>query len=268
MISIRSLCGFVVLLAGDQGSAANPGAPAQGPKLTPEDVAMGKQLYAANCASCHGVDATGQLGPDLHGVVDRRGEQGVFNVVRNGLGGMPPVTSINDQRVWQVIGYLRTLSESGSAEVATGDPVKGKVVYETNGCARCHTIGTEGGTVGPELTTIGRSRAPKYLAAFLLDPGKNPPSDMSLPERSANTGYLLVRVVTNDGHDMTGIRVNEDTFTITLRDVGGHFYTYDKSKLEAIEPEPGKSVMPSYGNLSATERDNLVAYLSSLKGAP
>ena len=66
---------------------------------------------------------------------------------------------------------------------------------------------------------------------------------------------------------MTGIRVNEDTFTIVLRDVGGHFYSFDKTNLKTIEREPGKTVMPSYGNLSATDMDNLVAYLSSLKGA-
>jgi putative heme-binding domain-containing protein len=243
---------------------ASQGSPAD--KLTPDDIAMGKQLFAANCASCHGVDATGQLGPNLHGVVQRLGEQGVFGIVRNGRGGMPPVSSINDQRVWQVVGYVRTLGETGPVEAATGDPEKGKAVYEANGCSTCHTIGTTGGGVGPQLTTIGRSRAPKYLHAFLLDPGKTPPPDMTLPERAGNTGYLLVHVVTKDGHEMTGIRVNEDTFELTLRDVGGHFYTYDKSKLKTIEAEPGKSVMPSYSNLSATDLDNLVAYLSSLKG--
>jgi putative heme-binding domain-containing protein len=200
-------------------------------------------------------------------VVQRRGEQGVFGIVRNGMGGMPPLMSINDQRVWQVIGYLRTLGETVSAEAATGDPAKGKAVYDANGCATCHTIGTAGGAVGPQLTAIGRSRAPKYLHDFLLDPGKNPPADMSLPERGANTGYLLVHVATKDGRDMTGIRVNEDTYTLVLKDVSGHFYTYDKTKLKTIEAEPGKSVMPSYTNLSATDLDDLVAYLSSLKGA-
>jgi len=277
MIFVRSLCGLLVLAALSQSRFAArqqgppPGSPAPSQtspadKLTPDDIATGQQLYAANCASCHGVDATGQLGPNLRGVVQRRGEQGVFGIVRNGMGGMPPVMSINDQRVWQVIGYLRTLGESGSKEAPTGDPAHGKAVYEAHGCATCHTIGTEGGSVGPPLTAIGRSRAPKYLSGFLLDPGKNPPSDMTLPERAMNTGYLLVHVVTKDGREMTAIRVNEDTFTITLRDVAGHFYTYDKNTLKAIEPEPGKSVMPSYGNLSATDRNDLVAYLASLKG--
>jgi len=257
-------------LAGAQGPPSQSPAAAQGSpvdKLTPDDIAMGKQLYAANCASCHGVDASGQLGPNLHGVVQRLGEPGVFGVIRNGRGAMPPVSSINDARVWQVIGYVRTLGETGPMEVATGDPAKGRAVYDANACAACHTIGTVGGTVGPQLTAIGRSRAPRYLRELLLDPGKNPPSDMTLPERAGNTGYLLMRIVTNDGHEMTGIRVNEDTFELILRDVAGHFYTYDKAKLKTIERQPGKSVMPSYSNLSPTDLDNLVAYLSSLKGA-
>lgn len=274
MVAIRRVCvaAVILILAGTGRHSLRaapqgpPMPPPPVPNLTADDVAMGKQLFAANCASCHGVDATGQLGPNLHGVVQRRGEQGVFSIIRNGMGGMPPVSSINDQRVWQVVAYVRTLGEAGPMEAATGDPVKGKAVYEANGCATCHTIGTVGGTVGPPLTVIGRERAPKYLHAFLLDPGKNPPADMTLPERAGNTGYLLVHVVTKDGHEMTGIRVNEDTFELTLRDISGHFYTYDKSKLKVIEPEPGKSVMPSYTSLSASDLDNLVAYLASLKG--
>ncbi len=242
------------------------GTPAE-PKLGPDDIAMGKQLFAAQCAGCHGFDGSGQLGPNLHGVAERKGDAGVFAVVRNGQGAMPSIFSLNDQRVWQVVAYVRTLGDSGSTEAAKGDPAKGKAVYETSGCATCHAIGTQGGGIGPQLTTIGRSRSPKYFHDFLLDPGKNPPADMSLPERGADTGYLLIHVVTKDGKNMTGIRVNEDTYTLVLKDVGGHFHTFDKSKLKTIQPEPGKSVMPSYTNLSATDLENLVAYLSSLKGA-
>jgi cytochrome c oxidase cbb3-type subunit III len=280
MIGIRSFC--IVALAflwgfgqapsqasPQQAQNAPPGNAQESPaaKLTPEDIAMGKQLFAANCAGCHGFDGGGQLGPDLHGVAQRKGDAGVFGIIRNGQGGMPPQMSLNDKRAWQVVAFVRTLGESGATEAAKGDPVKGKAVYDANGCSLCHTIGEKGGGVGPQLTAIGRSRAPHYLHDFLLDPGKNPPADMSLPERGANTGYLLVHVVTKDGRDVTGIRVNEDTYTLVLRDVSGHFYSFDKSNLKTIEDEPGKTVMPSYSSLSATDLDDLVAYLSSLKGA-
>jgi len=241
--------------------------PSEPTNLTADDVAMGKQLFAAQCSGCHGFDGSGQLGPNLHGITERKGDAGVFAVIRNGQGAMPSIFSLNDQRVWQVIAYVRTLGDTGPIEAAKGDPVRGKTVYDSNGCATCHAIGTQGGGIGPQLTAIGRSRAPKYFHDFLLDPGKNPPADMSLPERSGDTGYLLIHVVTKDGKDMTGIRVNEDSFTLVLKDVSGHFHTFDKSKLKKIEEMPGKSVMPSYSNLSAADLDDLVAYLSSLKGA-
>ncbi len=268
MIAIRSLCvaGLLLILSGVglkrlHASPQGPppgGAAQESPvsKLTPDDIATGKQIFAAQCAGCHGFDGSGQLGPNLHGVEARRGDAGIFSVVRNGTGAMPPVMSLNDQRVWQVVGFVRTLGDMGPVEAAKGDAAKGKAVYEANGCVVCHAIGMTGGGVGPQLTTVGRSRPPKYFYEFLRDPGKNPPA-----------GYELVHVVTKNGHDVTGIRVNEDTFAIVLRDVGGHFYSFDKTKLKSIEPEPGKTVMPSYGNLSATDMDNLVAYLSSLKGA-
>ena len=250
-----------------QNSAKEAAHASPADKLTAADIAQGKQIFAAQCAGCHGFDGSGQLGPNLHGVEARRGDAGIFSVIRNGTGAMPPVMSLNDQRVWQVVGFVRTLGDMGPMEAAKGDPEKGRAVYESNGCATCHAINGRGGGVGPQLNTIGRSRPPVYFYAFLRDPGKNPPPDMSLPERGGSAGYLLVHVVTKDGRNVTGIRVNEDTYTIVLRDVGGHFYSFDKTELKTIEPEPGKTVMPSYGNLSATDMDNLVAYLSSLKGA-
>ena len=268
MIAIRPVCAasllFVMLgLARGPLAAAPQGPPPVGAaqespvsKLTPDDIATGKQIFAAQCAGCHGFDGSGQLGPNLHGALARRGDAGIFSAVRNGIGGMPPVMSLNDQRVWQVVGFVRTLGDTGPVEAAKGDATKGKTVYDANGCSLCHAIGMTGGGVGPQLTTVGRSRPPKYFYDFLRDPGKNPPA-----------GYDLVRVIAKYGHDVTGIRVNEDSFTIVLRDVGGHFYSFYKTQLKKIEPQPGKTVMPSYGNLSETDMDNLVAYLSSLKGA-
>ncbi|MCK0166124.1 cytochrome c [Jannaschia sp. S6380] len=37
------------------------------------DATRGAALFAQNCASCHGADATGGLGPDLTGIAARNG---------------------------------------------------------------------------------------------------------------------------------------------------------------------------------------------------
>lgn len=275
MIAIRSLwIAALILMVWGYGGKPLPAAQekaGESPagKMTPADIAEGKQLYAAECGSCHGVDGSGGMGPDIRGSAQRRGDQGLFSVIRNGIPGtgMGPVMSLNDKRAWQTVAYVRTLGGPESEGPVKGDAAKGKAVYAANGCAGCHTIEGQGGGMGPDLTQIGRVRAPKYLHDMLLDPGAKPPADTALPERSSYTGYLLTHVVTKDGRKITGLRVNEDTFTIELRDAAGKYHSFDKSDLQKIETEPGKSVMPSYTNLSATELDDLVAYLASLKGA-
>ena len=67
---------------------------------------------------------------------------------------------------------------------------------------------------------------------------------------------------------MRGARINEDTFTIQMRDSNNQFHSFRKADLRQIEKEFGKSLMPSFKDrLSASEVDDLVAYLSSLGGA-
>lgn len=259
---------------GVQGSrpgaqTADTGKPSPAASLSPAEIAEGKEMFQGNCGECHGVDGSGGVGPDLHGVAQKKGDQYIFSAIRNGIPGtgMAPVSSLNDKRAWEVVGYVRTLTTGGGGMTVTGDAAKGKEVFETNGCSACHTISGKGGDVGPELTDIGDARSPKYLHETLLDPGANPPSDTAVPERAAYTGYLLTKVVTKSGKEVTGLRVNEDSFTIDLRDAGGHYYSFNKSDLKSIDEEPGKSLMPSYKNLSSSDLDNLVAYLASLKGA-
>jgi cytochrome c oxidase cbb3-type subunit III len=284
MLVIRrmSLAALVVALAGLGWNSltAAPQGPPPGPpprvvepdsakNPSADELAEGKLLFQGECGECHGVDASGNVGPDLHGVTQKRGDEGVFSVIRNGIPGtgMAPVSNLNDMRAWEVVAYLHTLAPSAADEKVKGDPAKGQSVYESNGCATCHSIDGNGGVFAPQLTRIGSERSTKYLHDFLLDPGAHPPADPALPERGAFTGYLVTHVVTKSGKDITGVRINEDTFTIEIEDVGGHYYSFNKSDLKTLETEPGKSLMPSFSNLSASDLDDLVAYLASLKGA-
>jgi len=61
--------------------------------------------------------------------------------------------------------------------------------------------------------------------------------------------------------------VNEDTFTIQLRDVDGSLQSLRKADLASLEKPPGASVMPSYRDtLEPDEIDDLVAFLATLRG--
>ncbi len=79
-------------------------------------------------------------------------------------------------------------------------------------------------------------------------------------------GFLQVRITTKEGRRITGVRINEDTFTIQVRDLS-QTYSLLKQDLSDLQKDFGKSPMPGYQNvLTATELDDLVAYLASLRG--
>jgi len=76
-----------------------------------------------------------------------------------------------------------------------------------------------------------------------------------------------VRLTTKDGRRITGVRLNEDTFTTQVMDLNGGLHSFFKADLKELQRDTGKSPMPSFrGALSASEVDDLVAYLVSLRG--
>jgi mono/diheme cytochrome c family protein len=54
-------------LPADGAAEAKPAAPGAGPPSS-GIVASGRALFLKNCAHCHGADARGDDGPDLHGL--------------------------------------------------------------------------------------------------------------------------------------------------------------------------------------------------------
>ena len=68
---------------------------------------------------------------------------------------------------------------------------------------------------------------------------------------------------------MRGIRVNEDSFTIQVRDAGGRHHSFRKAEIKELRRLHGETPMPAYeGRIGSAELDDLVAYLASLKGKP
>jgi mono/diheme cytochrome c family protein len=85
-------------------------APAVVATLPPEQVlARGRKLFLASCARCHGADARGDDGPDLHGIAvsDRR----IAIVVTRGIKGeMPSFAKKHDAAdIAALIAYVRSL---------------------------------------------------------------------------------------------------------------------------------------------------------------
>ena len=71
------------------------------------------------------------------------------------------------------------------------------------------------------------------------------------PSSAAPEAYLMVRVVTRDGEQVIGMRVNEDAFSIQLRDEDSRYHSFRKRDLAGIDKQPDRTFMPRYQSLFA-----------------
>jgi putative heme-binding domain-containing protein len=226
--------------------------------MNAEDLAHGKRVFQAQCSPCHGIDGTGGSGANLAvpTLKHAANDAALFDVIQGGIAGTGmPYSFLGDREIWLLVAYVRSLGRA-AVENLPGDAAKGRALFNSQGCPACHMLNGIGGVVGPDLSEVGARRSSQRLRQCLVDPGS------ALPD-----GFLMVRAVRNDGSVVEGMRVNEDSFSIQLRDTVNRFYSLRKQQMQTLDYEKGATPMPGYRDkLSATELDNLVAYLASLRG--
>jgi cytochrome c oxidase cbb3-type subunit 3 len=227
----------------------------------------GKQLFDALCSDCHGPDGRGDEAPALtHPLA--ADDNALKKIIRDGdlARGMPRVRRFTEPEVEVLASYVRTISR-GAPETASGNPANGRTVYASLDCSTCHVVGGQGGVLGPELTRVGARRAPAFISKTLIDPASELPKGTGGILLNGFSEYLPVSVVEKGGREVRGFRVNEDSFTIQVRDADGKFYSFRKGDVQNIDKQQGRSLMPSYRDkLSTAQLDDLVAYLVSLGG--
>ena len=259
---------FKSQLAAQQG-AASDGRAAAGAQASNADVEGGRQLFNGMCVECHGAGGAGGDAPSLNRprLMHAPTDAALVKILETGIPNtnMPRIRRFTDTEMRQLVAYVRSLGRIAEAKVP-GDPKKGADVYRGLGCAGCHIINGSGGNLGPDLSDIGFLRGAAYLKQSVIDPSAALPKGvMQIPSRGY-AEYLPLRVVTKKGDEIRGIRVNEDAFTVQVRDQAGKFYSLRKADIELLDKQMGKSLMPSFASrVTASELDDLVAYLSSLR---
>ncbi len=243
------------------GSSANLTAQdAENPYTSLEDVETGERLFQMHCGRCHGRDASGDDGPSLRrGRFQRaQSDAGLFRVITDGVSDtrMPPISSgRTDETVWQIVAYLRAINQRPEDVSLPGDAAAGARLFTGAGeCAACHMVNGAGGLHGPDLTKAGDRRSPDELRA-----------DMVQPDHEVAPRWWSVRVTYADGRTLEGLRMNEDTYSYRLLDADSYLWSIVKRDLRDAE-RIESSTMPSYdGKLTASEIDDLIAYLFSLR---
>ncbi len=223
------------------------------------DIEFGARLYADNCSACHGTEGDAITGVNLRGGTFRNASSDaeLQAVIANGLPdtAMPP-GEYTEAELSGLVAFIRTMDAVDPATLSVGDAGRGQAVFAGKGdCLSCHRVAGRGSRAAPDLTDIGAVRSAGALERSLLDP----------------TGSMLpvnrpVRAVTRDGRELSGRRLNEDTFTVQLIDQNERLVSLEKADLREYTVLT-TSPMPSYDDeLSEQELSDLLAYLLSLKG--
>ncbi|HTO72565.1 MAG TPA: c-type cytochrome [Gemmatimonadales bacterium] len=253
---------IAVPLAAQTPDVANP---------SPADLEAGQTIFRTQCARCHGAGGTGGIGPSFTHPKLRRAatDEDIVNIVLNGISGTAMIGfwNLSADEARQVAGYVRSLGKL-PPEVIPGDPARGRTLYQERGqCGRCHMLAGQGAGWAPDLSDVGLRLNAGPLRQSLIDPGALQPPSPLPAAHGPYPGFLVVRIVTQAGREYRGSRVNEDDFTIQIRDGTGKFLSFDKARIRTLEKFPGQSPMPSFKDVfTDSQLDDLVAYLASQKG--
>ncbi|MEP6539248.1 MAG: c-type cytochrome [Bryobacteraceae bacterium] len=226
------------------------------PRTSPEDVAAGAKTFRSHCATCHGIRGEGGVGPALaagrffHGSTDAA----LLKNISDGIPGTEMAGLFySPDRVWQIIAYIRSLNQSNQSNL-TGDIGNGRTLFASKGCMRCHRVHGEGGRLGPDLSSIGKSRSPDNLRDSIVN-----------PNAVVQPRYWTVEAKGKDGAAYSGFLLNEDTYTAQILDFQERLRTINKNVLSTYKVKKD-SRMPSFGKtLTDAQITDIVAYLSSLR---
>jgi nitric oxide reductase subunit C len=185
--------------------------------LTPTVIA-GKEIWESNnCMGCHTLFGEGAYyAPELTKVVERRGEAWLKLFLKDPQAMFPGERKMvnyhfNDQQIGEIIAFLAwcgevdlngfpadpPLGRVAAPVVTTGKTDVPKPVLFTSICAACHSVGGEGGKVGPALDPIGSKMDRDALKAWISDPQKIKPGTampqipMSPEQLDEMVDYLL-----------------------------------------------------------------------------
>ncbi len=175
--------------------------------------AFGEVFERYKCYVCHRINGYGgDLAPDLSYEGSRAQRQWLIEFLKRPQTLRPTLTlrmpqfNMTDREASVLADYIGMVWQSPSVNPASVDlkqftsqmAALGKQLYEVKyQCQSCHTIGSAGGYVGPNLTNVGYWMTPAWIEAWLKDPQALVPGTME-PRRSftadeirALTAYLL-----------------------------------------------------------------------------
>ena len=222
----------------------------------PETVEAGRQTFLGACSACHGASGQGGTAPNLttQRQTARMPDRQLFASIKHGVPGtdMPPFP-IADQKVWEVVWFVRSLSAPSITTAVKGSAEAGQALFFGKaGCSNCHRIAGRGGAIGPDLSNTGVNRTLLQLRESIFDPNA----------RIAD-GFDAVTVTTASGTRIEGVAKNENNYSMQVLDKGGRLHLLQRGEIREVRRREGSLMPAGYEQkLSKTESEDLLAFLS------
>ncbi|MAI34250.1 MAG: hypothetical protein CBE00_09030 [Planctomycetaceae bacterium TMED240] len=137
-----------------------------------------------------------------------------------------------------------------------GNPGRGAVIYSapTNACLSCHKIGDYGGSVGPDLSEVGKKQKLAHIVESLF-----------WPQRVVADEYKAVAVLNQDGRVFRGYRIDENDSTLVIRDTAtGKSISIEQDDIEAIRPVGSLMPVGLLATMSLQDKYDLISFLADL----
>jgi putative membrane-bound dehydrogenase-like protein len=141
---------------------------------------------------------------------------------------------------------------------AEGRPDRGRALFnDLKGlaCVKCHSVGGQGGAVGPELTSVGAKYPKDELITSVL-----------YPSARISSGYEPVVIATLEGKVITGIIKGETPDAVEVEDADAKRLRIPRSDIDE-QKRADVSLMPNglAEGLGRQDFADLIAYLETLK---
>jgi len=242
----------------------------------PNAAQAGEFQFRINCSFCHGLGARGGgRGPDLTLASKRHGASDVemFHNIKDGIAGtaMPAAVGsigvgMTDEEIWQVIAYVRSVQLKTPAN-PPGNAANGKdAFFGSAKCFECHMVQGKGGRLGPDLTGTGSSRSIESIIESIREPSRRLAAGLTEATKGFPQEYETVSVVTADGKSISGVALNEDSFSVQIMDPSEKIFLLEKEKLRSFK-KTRVSLMPAYDASQLSDKDlrDILAYLISVE---
>jgi len=222
-------------------------------------------VFGSNCAVCHGSDGRGgERAPNIatkREIVNLSDAQ-LTAILNKGVlaSGMPPFSYLGDEKIKQLVEYLRELQGvGGSGQMQLpGDPAEGEKIFFAEGsCSNCHMIHGKGGFLGEDLSTYARGRSSAALRTAIIHPPGSP-----------GDADHIVDIQTTDGNSYSGLIRSRDNFNIVLQSNNGAYHSVVRDRIQKMSISSQPLMPQDYATkLDEKKINDLISYLLKSSGS-